>query len=56
VDGLTGRDRGGDKYLLDAVQLVQLELQRGDARRALGHRQRVIGHPLDLAHEVRESK
>jgi hypothetical protein len=26
------------------------------ARRAVSHRQRVIGHPLDLAHEVRESK
>jgi len=26
-------------------------LQRGDARRTLGHRQRVVGPPLNLAHD-----
>ena len=44
----------GDQRLLHAVQLVQLALQRGDARRALGHRQRVIGPTSP--HEVHESK
>jgi hypothetical protein len=51
VDGLTGRDRGGDERFFDKTQLLEFALQRGDARRALGHRQRVIGHPLDLAHD-----
>jgi hypothetical protein len=56
VDGGARRECGGDQSLLDAVQLVEFALERGDARRALRHGQRVIGHPLDLAHEVRESK
>jgi hypothetical protein len=32
------------------VQFVKLAFKRGDARRAPGHRQRVVGHALDLAH------
>jgi len=51
VDGLTGCGRDRDKRLLHAVQLVQLALERGDAGRALRHRQRVIGRPLNLAHD-----
>ena len=39
MDGGARRDCGGDEYLLDAVQLVQLALKRGHARRTLGHRQ-----------------
>jgi hypothetical protein len=42
---------GGDQRPLRAVQLVEFAFQHHDARRALGHRQRVIGHPLDLAHD-----
>jgi hypothetical protein len=51
VDGLTDRDRGNDEHLLHAVQLVQLAFQRSNARRALSHRQRVVAHALDLAHD-----
>jgi len=39
VDGMASRDCGGNQCLLHAVQLVQLALKRGHARRTLGHRQ-----------------
>jgi hypothetical protein len=54
VDGLTGSDRGSDKYLLDAVQLVQLALQRSDARCALRQGQRIVRHALDFGHHETE--
>jgi hypothetical protein len=54
VHGLVGSDRGGDKYLLNAVQLVQLALQHGDARRALSYRQRIVRHALHLRHDEAE--
>jgi hypothetical protein len=44
------RDSDGNQHLLDPVQLVQLSLQRSDARRSLAHRQRIVGHALDLGH------
>jgi hypothetical protein len=40
--------------LLDPVQLLQLALQGGDARRALRHGQGVVRHALDLGHDQRE--
>jgi hypothetical protein len=47
---LTGRDGGDNQHLLDAVQLVQLPLQRGDARRPLRHRERIVRRALYLGH------
>jgi hypothetical protein len=46
VHGLVGSDRGGDERLLNPMQLIQLALKRGNARRALSHRQRVVRHAL----------
>jgi hypothetical protein len=54
VDGGARRDSGCDQRLVHAVQIVQGALHRRDARRALGHWQRVIGHALDLAHDERK--
>jgi hypothetical protein len=54
VHALAGRDRGTNQRLLRPVQLVQLALQSGDARRSLGHRQRVVGQALDLGHHEAE--
>jgi hypothetical protein len=51
VDGLASRDCGGNQRLLHAVQIVQRVLQHGDTRRPLRERQRVVRHPLDLAHD-----
>jgi hypothetical protein len=54
VHGLASRDGGGDQRLLHSVQLLQLPLHGGNARQSLGHRQGVIGHPLDLGHDEAE--
>ena len=54
MNGGARRQCSGDQSLFHAVQIVQLALQHGDAGRALGHRQRVIGPTSP--HEVRESK
>ena len=51
MDGLTVRYRSLDEGLLDMAQLLDLALQRGNARRALGKGYGVTGHALDLGHD-----
>jgi len=55
LHGLARRDRGGNQSFLDPVQLIQLALQRGNARRALRQGERIVRHALDLDHDEGEA-
>jgi len=54
VHGVASRDCRGNEHLLGPAKVFERELECGNTRRALGYRQRVVGHALDFAHDETE--